>query len=168
MKNLHELYKETLVMPFTEDSDYYNLVSDLFALKEVQSLDNFEQHGQISRLRHTFCVSYLSYRFSKKIGLNYKDVARAGLLHDLFYYDWRKAEDNSHRLHGYRHPGFALKNAMEITKLSDMEKDIIKKHMWPLTVSPPKFKESFIVSMVDKYCATMEVIYSKKNLELEN
>lgn len=167
MKNLHKLYKSTLFMPFTQDPDYYNLVSDLFDLKQVQSLDEFEQHGQISRLRHTFCVSYLSYRISKKRGLNHRAVARAGLLHDLFYYDWRTAGDNSHRLHGYRHPGFALKNALEITKLSEMEKDIIKKHMWPLTISLPNFKESFIVSLVDKYCATMEVIYSKKNLRLE-
>ncbi len=37
-----------------------------------------------------------------------------------------------------------------------MEKDIIKKHMWPMTAVPPKYKESFIVTCVDKYCATIE------------
>ena len=47
---------------------------------------------------------------------------------------------------------------MQIIKfdLNDMEKDIIVKHMWPLTIVPPKFKESYIVTLVDKYCATKE------------
>ena len=38
----------------------------------------------------------------------------------------------------------------------DKEKEIIKKHMWPLTFSPPKYLESFIVTIVDKYCAFKE------------
>ncbi|MDO5014984.1 MAG: hypothetical protein Q4E28_03430 [Clostridia bacterium] len=167
MFSLKEQYQTALFMPFSEDSEYYSLVSDLFALKQVQSLDDFEQHAHISRLRHTFCVSYLSYKYCQEKNLNYKSAARAGLLHDLFYYDWRKAEDNSHRLHGFRHPGFALKNALEITNLSAMEQDIIKKHMWPLTVALPKFRESLVVSLIDKYCATMEVIYSKNTFNLE-
>jgi uncharacterized protein len=42
--------------------------------------------------------------------------------------------------------------------LNDIEKDIIEKHMWPLTLKLPKYKEAFIVSFVDKYCAFMESI----------
>jgi len=30
--------------------------------------------------------------------------------------------------------------------LNEIEEDIIRKHMWPLTLVPPKYKESFIVS----------------------
>lgn len=52
--------------------------------------------------------------------------------------------------------GIALRNALDIFELNDMEKDIIKKHMWPMTAVPPKYKESFIVTCVDKYCATIE------------
>jgi hypothetical protein len=32
--------------------------------------------------------------------------------------------------------------------------------MWPLTVVPPKYLESFVVTTMDKYCATIEMIYS--------
>ncbi|MHC9000559.1 hypothetical protein [Enterococcus bulliens] len=37
-----------------------------------------------------------------------------------------------------------------------MERDIIIKHMWGATIAPPKYKESYIVTMVDKYCAIKE------------
>ena len=40
-----------------------------------------------------------------------------------------------------------------------MEKDIIVKHMWPLSPWMPKYRESFTVSMMDKYCAMMECLF---------
>ena len=30
--------------------------------------------------------------------------------------------------------------------------------MWPLTPIPPAHRESMLVSMVDKYCATQEIL----------
>jgi len=77
------------------------------------------------------------------------------LLHDLFFYDWLR---EGPRLHGFRHPNICLKNARKITSLSRKEEDIIKKHMWPLTIIPPFYKESFIVSLVDTFCSTRDYI----------
>lgn len=54
------------------------------------------------------------------------------------------------------HPRIAVKNAEKITELSDLERDIILKHMWGATIAPPKYKESYIVTLVDKYCAIKE------------
>ena len=42
-----------------------------------------------------------------------------------------------------------------LTQTGD-EKDIILKHMWPVTFSTPKYLETFIVTFVDKYCAIKE------------
>ena len=79
------------------------------------------------------------------------------MLHDFYFYDWRnKGVEGQKKFHLMRHPGIALKNASDIFELNDLEKDIIKKHMWPVTAVPPKYKESFIVTCVDKYCATIE------------
>ena len=39
-----------------------------------------------------------------------------------------------------------------------VEKDIIKKHMWPLTIVPPVCREAWIVTMADKYCSLMETL----------
>lgn len=64
---------------------------------------------------------------------------------------------------GYTHPKLSLKNANEICDLSKKEKNIILRHMWPLTLCPPRYREGYIVTFVDKYLATREiVIYIKK------
>lgn len=47
-------------------------------------------------------------------------------------------------------------NARKITKLNRVEEDIIIKHMWGATLAPPRYKESFVVTMVDKYWAIKE------------
>ena len=54
------------------------------------------------------------------------------------------------------HPQIALHNAQKLFHLTDLEKDIILKHMWPLTLSIPKYRESFVVTFIDKYCAFKE------------
>ena len=64
-------------------------------------------------------------------------------------------------MHGRYHPGAALKNAEQDFDLSDRERDIIKKHMFPLTLTPPAFKESFLVSLVDKGCSVYEIFARK-------
>ena len=43
--------------------------------------------------------------------------------------------------------------------LSPMEEDIIGKHMWPLTAPLPYYKESYMVSLADKICATLEMAH---------
>ena len=59
--------------------------------------------------------------------------------------------------------GYSLKNFT----LNDLEKDVIVKHMWPLTIKFPKYKESYIVTFVDKYCATVEFFkYLNKKYKL--
>ena len=92
------------------------------------------------------------------MGWDFNAAARGGLLHDLFLYDWHV--DGSHNgLHGFTHPQTALQNASKLCELTDVEKDIIVKHMWPLTLSKvPKYRESFVVSGADKLCALAEML----------
>ncbi len=35
---------------------------------------------------------------------------------------------------------------------------MIAKHMFPLTVTPPKYKETFVIVLVDKFCSFNEVL----------
>ena len=86
-------------------------------------------------------------------------MVRGALLHDYFLYDWHdKSRENYQRLHGFYHPGIALRNASMEYELTLREKDIIKKHMWPLTVVPPLCREAWIVTTADKYCSLLETL----------
>ena len=78
------------------------------------------------------------------------------MVHDLFLYDWRKRQDDRKGLHAFTHPRTAYENASKLFDLNEKEKDIILKHMWPVTVALPKYKESYILTLVDKYCALNE------------
>ena len=81
-------------------------------------------------------------------------MARAALLHDLFLYDWRHSHEDLQGWHAFIHPQIALKNASKFCILNDMEKDIIAKHMWPVTFFRfPKYKESYILTITDKLSA---------------
>jgi uncharacterized protein len=145
-----------------QDEEYLTYVENLLETSEVQKLDDFVQHHHSTRLEHSINVSYTSYKLAKKFKGNARATARAGLLHDLFFYDWRdtKFEAGSH---AYMHPRIALKNAEKITTVSLLEADIIVKHMWGATLAFPKYKESFIVTFVDKYWAIKEAITPFRN-----
>ncbi|QZN89254.1 HD domain-containing protein [Vagococcus lutrae] len=142
-------------LDWQSDQEYLSLVEDLLETEEVQKLSEFKQHRYATRLSHSISVSYISYKVVKKLNGDARATARAGLLHDLFYYDWRDTKFDE-GTHAYVHPRIAVKNAEKLTELSDLERDIIIKHMWLATIAPPRYKESFVVTFVDKYCATHE------------
>ena len=55
-------------------------------------MDKYIQHGSTTTLDHSIAVSYLAYRLARKLDLDYISVARAGLLHDFYLYDWHDSE----------------------------------------------------------------------------
>jgi len=141
-----------------DDMEEFNLcLKDLLNHQLVQSMENYSHHAQVSCLEHSLTVAYYSFLWSKKFGLNYRQAARGALLHDFFLYDWHytKLEQG---LHGFEHPHIALKNAKKHFQLTQREQDMIVKHMWPLTLKLPKYRESWIVTIADKYCSLMETI----------
>lgn len=143
---------------FRDDTveEFYMCIDTLLENEQVQRLDNFIQHYCFTRLQHSLDVAYYSFFLSKIFGWDSKSAARAGLLHDLFLYD-RHADGNTVKKHLRQHPMIALKNAKEICELNKVEEDIIKKHMWLITLRPPRYKESYVVTFVDKYCALREL-----------
>ena len=61
-------------------------------------------------------------------------------------------------IHGFFHPGIAMKNADKHFGLSKKEKDIIKHHMFPLTFPWPRSKEALLVCFVDKALSIKETL----------
>ena len=140
-----------------EESDFITCITPLLHHPQVQHMSAFIQHGHTTCLEHSLAVTYYSYVFSKYFNLNvdYESLIRGALLHDFFLYDWH-IKENHKRLHGLRHPSIALKNAKKHFDLTSIECDIISHHMWPLTPSPPRSKEAYIVCLIDKWCSLRE------------
>lgn len=141
--------------PLVGETEFRRLVHDLAVNQTVQRMQAFVQHGDISCLEHCALVSYYSFRLCRALRLDYRSAARAGLLHDLFLYDWH-IPDPSRGLHAFAHPRVALENAGRLFQLNARERDIILKHMWPLTPALPRYRETLVVSAVDKLCAFAE------------
>ena len=136
--------------------------SDILESENFQSSQANVQHGNMTVHQHCINVTKLSLKLSRKLPFHFNERAlvRGALLHDYFLYDWHKKDPaNEHKnLHGFYHPGIALKNAERDFDLTDREREIIKKHMWPLTVVPPTCREAWVVTMADKYCSLMETL----------
>ncbi|SHJ88130.1 uncharacterized protein SAMN02745227_00940 [Anaerobranca californiensis DSM 14826] len=136
--------------------EYKSYIEDLLRNENVKMMNRYRHHYFTTCLDHCLNVSFYSYMICRYVGLDYVSAARGGLLHDLFLYDWRTTKLSGGK-HAFRHPDIALENAVKVFDLNEIEKDIISKHMWPLTIKPPKYNESFIVCFVDKYCASVEI-----------
>lgn len=138
---------------YINKQEFFDIISDLIYSPLVQEMKNYRQHFNTSCFDHCLEVSYWSYCICKKLHLDYKSMARAALLHDLFLYDWRgsKKRLNLAKFHAFIHPYIALQNAIKICDLNEKEQDIILKHMWPVSFFHfPKYKESFIITITDK------------------
>lgn len=120
------------------------------------------QHGTMTVHNHCMNVARYSLLLNKKLGIgcNKHDLIRGALLHDYFLYDWHDKTYLSQRkrLHGFHHPMTALHNAEQEYDLNDIQREIIKKHMWPLSVVPPTCREAWVVTAADKYCSLMETV----------
>jgi uncharacterized protein len=126
---------------------------------QMQREKLFIQHGTVSCFDHSVAVAYTSLRLAVwwRIKVDRRSLVRGALLHDYFLYDWHEADD-SHRLHGFRHAKKALLNAREDFRLNAKEEDIIVKHMFPLNLSLPRYRESVLVILADKWCALTEIL----------
>ena len=80
------------MLDWQKDKVYSDIVKDLLSHPQVQEMANYTQHHHSDRLTHCITVSYVSYRLALRFGLNATAVARAGILHDLFFYDWRETK----------------------------------------------------------------------------
>ena len=147
---------ESLLQKIYSNDEFIQMIDDLLNNDTVKQMKNFRQHYETSCFDHCLIASYYCYLYGKKFNLDYVSCARAAMLHDLFLYDWRKKQDDRKGLHAFTHPKTAYKNASKLFDLNEKEKDIILKHMWPVTIALPKYKESYLLTLIDKYCALNE------------
>ena len=147
---------DKLLQKIYADKYFISIISDMIENNTVKQMKDFKQHYETTCFEHCLVASYYCYLLCKKFNLDYISCSRAAMVHDLFLYDWRKRQNGRKGLHAFTHPQTAYDNASKLFDLNEKEKDIIVKHMWPVTLALPKYKESYILTLVDKYCALNE------------
>ena len=172
LKKITPLSEEGKIMLFDnnrEELQFKELAKDILNHEKFNELKLYKHHD-LSIYDHVLKVAKLSYKFSKFLKLDQKSTVRGALLHDFFFYDWRHEKpiiNNKKKLHAFNHSLHAYHNACKYFSINDIEKDIIIKHMFPLTIGLPKYKESYLVSIIDKIVSSGEFIFdmvsSKKN-----
>lgn len=139
-----------------DEISFENIAKDIIYTDKYNELKNIKHHG-LTRYIHIMRVSKFTYKISKFLRLDYVSATRAALLHDYF------TESSDSKVFA-NHPQIACENAMKDFKLNQKEQNAITSHMFPLGKTVPKYRESWILTLVDKSVA----IYEMSRFKLSN
>ncbi len=139
------------------DKEFLLLVETITKDETYRTLKHQRHHVKSNVYDHSLRVARLLHRHHKKHPSKNdpKALIRGALLHDYYLYD-RKGR-NRPRFHGASHPRLALSNALrKYPDLGKTERDMIRRHMFPLTLIPPKTRGGWLLWYYDKVAAMQE------------
>lgn len=133
------------------------LVRDVIRSEEFRKMKTYRHHRNGNLFDHSVKVAFLCYRHHRKFHMksDVQSLVRGALLHDYYLYDLH-GDGKPHKKHWFRHPDTALRNALAQYPLTERQKDMIKHHMFPITVIPPKTPEGWLVCLYDKIAAVSD------------
>ena len=150
---------------------FYTELERLCRTPEISILKSFTQHKGTPTFVHCRNVAVYSFHLAEKLGWKIDEIslAKGAMLHDYYLYtvaDRQRETGLSDFRHGRTHPRLALDNAKAVFYLTQKEQNMIRSHMWPLTLfHMPMSKEAWLISMADKYCAVREIYGDTKELD---
>ena len=152
-----------------KDIEFYNIINEILEHEEFTKRKDYKHHGDISVYDHSLAVSKMAYKMAKFIGCNKENAAIGGILHDFYYEPWQENIEKKPLLqkHGFTHANEALVNSQNYFPhlLNKKIENSIKRHMFPLNKIPPRYLESWIVTMSDKI-VSLEVFLSPTKIPM--
>jgi uncharacterized protein len=127
--------------------EYLSLVKDILYDDDFIKLKNCNHHGT-TRYDHSLKVSYSAYKIAKKYKLSYEEVAISALLHDFFNNEDASLKERFKAT--FTHPVEAENNARDKFNITEKEAKIIRCHMFPINLTLPRDRESWVVTICDK------------------
>ncbi len=146
-----------------KQSELDELIREITSTEDYARTKHMRHHIRSNVYDHSLKVAELLLRHHKRFRTKteLRELIRGALLHDYYLYD-RKKNRSAHRFHGWIHPRHALKNALRAyPDLSRTERDMIRRHMFPLTILPPKTSGGWLICFYDKIAA-MDDLFAKK------
>ena len=148
---------------------WFEIVENILRNDEFQRRKLFIHHHNLSVWDHSILVSFRAYVMAGIFHADQRVCAIAGLLHDFYPLAWQYNEDLAKlddgkymerlkrkeplfKKHGFTHGEEAAQNYVKyFPELEDKKiTDCIRKHMFPLTIKPPRYLEGLIITLVDK------------------
>lgn len=137
-------------LKLNKEIEFNKIIADILKNEEFIKLKDEAHHG-MNRLDHSLNVARTTFMWAKKLKFNnIEEITRAALTHDFF-----RIDELGDKLQIY-HPVIARDNTKKYFGLTKKQENIILSHMFPLTKTFPRYKESWLVTLADKYCATKE------------
>ncbi len=138
--------------------EFIALVWDILRSPEFKQMKKYRSHRNSTLYDHSVKVAYLCFKHHKRWGMK-MDIAefvRGALLHDFYLYDLH-GDGQAHNFHWFRHPRVSLENALsKYPTLTKAQRDMIKRHMFPLTPYPPRTKAGWLICFYDKVAAVTD------------
>jgi len=143
----------------TKIENFQNLTYDILSNKKFNKL-KYEPHHGITRYEHSLRVAKWTYLICDSLHMQNRNLTtRAALLHDFYLDEELKKYSSPEKLK--IHPNQALKNSLKYFKLDPISQNIISTHMFPCNSKMPQYKESWLVSGVDKVVGAYEMLKFK-------
>lgn len=137
---------------------FFRCVKNLNEHTDFEKLKAYKHHHHTSTYYHSIWVAYVSFCMSKLLRLKCDDetLIYGALLHDYYLYDCHQDEKSFHL---FKHPKISAANAKRDWSINHIQENMIKRHMFPITLIPPRYKESVLVNLADKMCALYECLH---------
>lgn len=135
--------------------DFYEIIEPILIQSEMQKRKNYPHHINESVYAHVLRVAYDCYRIGKRLKMDYKSLAIAGILHDFYENPWQYSTEKKpfFQKHAFTHAKEAVENSKKIfgtNIVTPKVESIMITHMFPLNRRFPRNKEAWLLTLVDK------------------
>ena len=155
------------------EAEFIHLIKNIIRTETFAATKHHKHHIRGTLYAHSIKVAYLCYLHHKRHALRIPlaEFVQGALLHDYYLYDLH-GSGTPHKFHWLRHPRIALQNAeRDYPNLTRAQRDMIARHMFPMTLIPPTTLACWLVCFYDKVAAVSDRFgadrWSKIEKELE-
>lgn len=137
------------------NQEFLEIIKPIINHPEFQKRKEYMHHENISVYDHSMSVANKVYKMAKKRkNIDVKSAVIGAILHDFYYKPWQedKTKKPLFKKHGFVHAKEALENSKKVFPklMNPIIEDCIVRHMFPLNIHPPKYRESWLVTIADK------------------
>ena len=139
----------------TDYIEFYKIIEPIIIEKEFQRRKEYPHHINESVYEHVIRVSYDCYKIGKRLGMDYKALTIAGLLHDFYEKPWQYSNEKKpfFQKHAFTHAKEAVVNSKKYFGtdiITQKVESIMITHMFPLNKKIPRNREAWLLTLIDK------------------